>query len=119
MKRRGQPPKVQPRAVETAANSTVSSSASTAEDTPSAELYLQSATLVGQCWFLRRNDGTSDMYQVALWCSDFDHSSEWRTKPKHIAGEKVSLFLISMGHSKQEGRECEKKLGPTYLLIFF
>lgn len=104
-KRRGRPPKVRPIPVLTPA--TASSLATTSNEVELSSSHM--VEVVGQCWFTKREDGRSDMDMVALWCSEFDNFTTWRTKPKQIGGEQVSSFLISHGHPKREGRECEKR----------
>lgn len=117
MKRRGRPPKVRPIPVHTPSEGSKSASTSPADDTNPAALSSQSADLVGQCWFIQREDERLHMDIVAMWCGDFENFSSWRTKPKQLAGEKVALFLISHGHPKREGRECEKNVGNMIMMF--
>lgn len=104
-KQRGQPPKVRPIPVHTPEGLSTLSSASQAKTLNNTEGLSQTADLVGQCWFVKQDDGRSNMAMVALWCSEFKNFTTWRTKPKQIGGEQVSTFLLSHGHPKREGRE--------------
>lgn len=104
-KRRGRPRKIRPSEPPAHTTSTATPNYELGSDEP-APLH----DIAGKCWFVPHDDGRSDMDLVALWCSDFDNFTEWRTRPKHHAGEKLSAFIVRQGHPKREGRECEKKV---------
>lgn len=107
-KRRGRPRK--PRPSLPAANHSTSTSIDSPAIDPNKE-PAHSLDLAGKCWFVPHEDGISDMDLVAKWCSHFENFTEWRTRPKHHAGEKVSSSIVAHGHPKRESRECEKKVG--------
>lgn len=106
-KRRDRPRKVRP--IKTAANTLPSTSPAT----PDVEILSEATTQL--CWFMPHEDGKSDMDLVAGWCSNFENFTEWRTRPKQPAGEKVSSFIVSQGHPKREPRECEKKVSFVWI----
>lgn len=114
MKLRGRPPKLQPEAFQTATKALVFSSTTPAENSGSTNIYSQLANIIGQCWFIKCDEGNLDIDLVALWCSGFYHFSEWQTKPKKLARKKVLLYEISKGHPKIEGCEFKKNQCPIY-----
>lgn len=101
-KRRGRPCKV--RHIDSSATTIPSTSPATpiVENVPEGTAQL--------CWFMPQEDGKSDMDLVAGWCSNFNNFTEWQTRPKHLAGDKLSSFIVSHSHPKREPRDCEKKV---------
>lgn len=101
-KRRGRPRKVRP--IDAAANESPSDSLVATDVGPESEGPAQ------LCWFMPHDDGKSNMDLVAGWCGNFENFTGWRTRPKILAGEKVSAFIVAHGHPRREPRECEKKV---------
>lgn len=88
MNRRGRPPKVRLIPVHTPSEGSILASTSPADNTNTAPLSSQSADLVGQCWFIQREDKRSDMDIVAMWCSDFDNFSNGEPNQNNWLGRK-------------------------------
>lgn len=105
MKRRGRPPKPKTQKIK----------AVPSDSTEQAEPSLSTDPTL-HCWFTARQDGKSDMDIAASWCSVYENFQDWQTKPKHLAGERLAIYLVTKDHPKREARECQKKVSLAILL---